>query len=252
MISSLYAAPLSLRPNIENILANKTRWAGGFDFIVTGDNQGRAKVYGQLLNRTKSFKPIFILNTGDFVRSDRQSEYDDYAQQIAALDIPILHVAGNHDVSSGSYAFHQYVGEPNWYFDVGDVRIIGLDNSDGKFSPEAVAFARRTITSQKRCLVAFHMPPPLGRWAVHAMTGDDNIGHGGQITQLIKEAKVPAVFLGHIHLYDKMDVDGTEYIIGGGGGASLDSKYHFGKPEHGFVLVQIRSNSIRHQWIPLD
>jgi hypothetical protein len=79
-------------------------------------------------------------------------------------DIPVLHVPGNHDVRSGPEAFHGYVGESNWYFDLNGLRIIGLDNASGKFSPEAVAFARKTLTNKKICLVAFHMPPPIGRW----------------------------------------------------------------------------------------
>ena len=69
---------------------------------------------------------------------------------------------------------------------------------------------------------------------------------------LIKEAKMPMVFLGHIHLYDEMDIDGTKYIISAGGGAKLYSKYEFGKAEFGFVLVQVRPKGITHQWVPLD
>ncbi len=101
-------------------------------------------------------QPLFIIHTGDFVKSGDPVEYDNYRKQIAALDIPIVHLPGNHDVRSGPEPYHQYVGEANWYFDLGDIRFIGLDNGSGKFTPEAVALARETLTNQKTCLVAFH------------------------------------------------------------------------------------------------
>ena len=153
--------------------------------------------------------------------------------------IPILHLPGNHDVFYGPKTFRRYVGESNWYFDLGGFRIIGLDNATGRFSAKALAFARKTLTSQKICLVAFHTPPPIGRWAAHGMIKDQKRGHWGEVMDLIKEAKVPMVFLGHIHLYDEMDIGGTKYIISAGGGAPLYGSYNFGKPEYGFVVVQV-------------
>lgn len=250
--SLVSATPLSLDQNIKAVLAQQGESREGFDFVVTGDSRDGAEVYERLLNRARAFKPLFILNTGDIVGTGRPSEYENYREQIASYDIPILHLPGNHDVLFGEKTFHTYIGESNWYFDLGGFRIIGLDNATGKFSVETVAFARKTITSQKICLVAFHMPPAIGRWAVHAMTNNEEAGHWGEVMDLIRKAKVPMVLLGHIHLYDEMDIDGTKYIISAGGGASLYDKYNFGKIEYGFVLVQVRPNGITHRWVPLD
>jgi 3',5'-cyclic AMP phosphodiesterase CpdA len=116
---------------------------------------------------------LFILNTGDIVGTGRPYEYENYKERIAPCDIPILHLPGNHDILFGLETFRKYVGESNWYFDLGGFRIIGLDNTMGKFNAEAVVFARKTLTSEKICLVAFHIPPAIGRWSVHAMTNDE-------------------------------------------------------------------------------
>ena len=220
--------------------------------MVIGDNRDGAEVYNRLLNRAKAYNPLFILNTGDFVREGQAFEYENYIKQIASVDIPILHLPGNHDVRYGSETYRKYVGDLNWVFDLGDFRIIGLDNATGKFTEETVAFARKNLTSQKICLVAFHIPPAIGRWTVHAMIDDQKGGLGGEVMNLIKEAKVPMVLMGHIHLYDEMDMDGTKYIISAGGGAKLYGKYNFGKPEFGFVLVRVRPAGITHQWVPLE
>jgi Icc-related predicted phosphoesterase len=246
------AVPLSLDQNIQAILAKQEASRAGFDFVVIGDNRDGVEIYNRLVNRAKSFNPVFILNTGDFIREGQAFEYENYKRQIASDDIPILHLPGNHDVRYGSEIYRKYVGDLNWVFDLGNFRFIGLDNAMGKFTEETVAFARKNLTNQKICLVAFHRPPAIGRWAVHAMIDDQKGGHGGEVMNLIKDAKVPMVLLGHIHLYDKMDIDGTQYIISAGGGAKLYGKYNFGKPEFGFVLVRARPTGITHQWVPLD
>lgn len=250
--SLVWAVPLSLDQNIKAVLAKQETSSQGFDFVVIGDNRNGADVYFRLLNRAKSFKPLFILNTGDFVQEGQAFEYENYIKQIAPFDIPILHLSGNHDVLFGSETYRKYVGEPNWVFDLGGFRVIGLDNAAGKFTDRSVAFARENLTSQKICLVAFHIPPAVGRWSVHAMMDDQKGGRGGEVMHLIKEAKVPMVFMGHIHLYDEMDIEGTKYIISAGGGAKIHSKYNFGKAGFGFVLVRVRPTGITHQWVPLE
>ena len=248
----VWAVPLSLDQNIKTILANRAGSGDGFDFVVIGDSRDGMDIYGRLLNRAQALNPLFILNTGDFVKEGQAFEYENYLRQISPGKIPILHLPGNHDVRYGPEAYRHYVGEANWYIDLGDVRLIGLDNAAGKFSEEAVVFARKMLTDRKICLVAFHTPPAVGRWAVHAMITDQQGGRGGEVLGLIKTAKVPMVFLGHIHLYDEMDMDGTRYIISAAGGAKLYEKYSIGKPEHGFVLVKVRPQGITHQWVALD
>jgi 3',5'-cyclic AMP phosphodiesterase CpdA len=246
------AVPLSLDQNIQAILAKKAEIEKGFDFVVLGDSRDGADVYARLLTRAGGLHPLFIIHTGDFVRNGSTVEYENYSKQIAGVDIPMVHLPGNHDLRTAQDIYRQYVGDPNWYFDLGDIRFIGLDNGNGKFTPEAVALARKTLTNQKTCLVAFHYPPAIGRWAVHAMAEDQRGGQGGVVMDLIKKAQAPLVFLGHIHLYDEMDIDGTQYVITAGGGARLYSKYNFGKPEYGFLLVQVRPQGITHRWVPLD
>lgn len=247
-----WAVPLSLDQNIQAILARQDESREGFDFVVLGDSREGAEVFSRLLNRARTFHPLFIIHTGDFVKNGKPAEYESYAQQIAADDIPMVHIPGNHDLRNGKDTYSHYGGAPNWYFDLGNIRVIGLDNGSGKFSLEALALARKALTSQKICLVTFHIPPAIGRWAVHAMIEDQHGGNGGEVMDLIKKAKAPLVFLGHIHLYDEMDIDGTQYIISAGGGATPYKIFNFGKPEYGFLLVQVRPWGITHRWVPLE
>ncbi len=77
-------------------------------------------------------------------------------------------------------------------------------------------------------------------------------GHGEEMASLVEEARVPYVFLGHIHLYDEIDRKGTKYVISAGGGALLYGQYGFGKPEYGIVVVHLSPSGITHEWIPLS
>jgi 3',5'-cyclic AMP phosphodiesterase CpdA len=246
------AVPLSLDQNIKAILAKQEASREGFNFVVIGDTRDGEEIYHRLLHQAKTFNPIFILHTGDLVREGQAFEYENYEKQLAPVDIPILHLPGNHDVRYGSETYRKYIGDLNWVFDLGNVRFLGLNNSMGKFTEEAVSFARENLTGPKICLVAFHVPPAVERWNVHAMIEDSKGGQGGAVMALIKQAKVPMVFLGHIHLYDEMDIEGTKYIISAGGGAKLYGRYNFGKPEFGLVLVRVSPEGITHQWVPLD
>lgn len=245
--SWLGATPLALKDNIEAVKANQPEPDKAFTFVVLGDSRDGAEVFGRLLNRAMTFEPLFILHTGDLVTEGRPSEYEDYAKRIAAFPIPILHVPGNHDARRGPDTYRNYVGDLNWYFDLGAYRIVGLDNAKGEFTRDAYAFARKNLTTRKVCFVAFHRPPAIGSWKAHAMKGDS-----AEIMDLIKEAKVPMVFLGHIHLYDEMNINGTKYVIAAGGGAPLHGKYNFGKAEYGFLVVRVAPKGITHQWVRLE
>ena len=249
---AVWAGPLSLEKNIQAIQADPSGLEKGFPFIVLGDVRGNEEVYARLLVKAKSFNPLFILNTGDIVNWGQAYEYENYLKRIAALDIPMLHIPGNHDINLDQSLYREYLGLANWSFDYGNYRFIGLDNAAGNFSRETIAFAAAALTDRKTCLVAFHKPPAVGRWAVHAMQADATGGRGGEMMTLIKKAGVSKVFLGHIHLYDEMEVDGVQYIISAGGGAKLYGKYGFGKAEYGFVLVRVGADGLTHQWIPLE
>ncbi len=249
---TVLAVPLSLEKNIKAISAGWPELEKGFDFIVLGDNRGNEETFKRLLDRAKTFKPLFLIHTGDLVTNGQDFEYEDYQKWIADFSIPILTIPGNHDVWHDPTNYRRFVGENNWSFDLGRWRFIGLDNSDGKFSHETVEFARERLTKEKVCLVAFHKPPAVGRWKVHAMLTDPKGGRGGEVMKLIETAGVPMVFLGHIHLYDAMVIDGVQYVISGAGGAPPYKEYGFGEAEYGFVWVQVRPEGVSHRWVPLQ
>ena len=199
----------------------------------------------------KSFSPLFVVNVGDFVNRGTTNQYNHYAASINGFDIPLLNVAGNHDIMSGKSVYRNYIGELNWFFDYGSYRFVALDNSSGAFTDDAVAFAYKYITNEKPCFVFFHCPPPYERWKVHSMGGTMKSPRTAELMSIIDSTRPSAVFMGHIHLYDEMTIDGIPFIISGGGGAELNARYKIGTPEHGFIVVHVRSAGITHEWVGL-
>lgn len=247
-VPSPRSASLSIAENIKAIEADKSGLAGVFSFVVLGDCRGNDAVYAALLTMAAAYKPLFILVTGDVANTGAADEFAHYGNLIKPVPFPIVHVPGNHDVSSGKDNYVKAFGPPNWSFSYGAYRFIGLDNAGGSFSKDTIAFASEMLQPDKTCFVAFHVPPDFGRWQVHAMNKG---GHGEEMAALLEKAGVPYVFLGHIHLYDEIDRNGTKYVISAGGGAPLYGKFGFGKPEYGLVVVHVSDSGITHEWIPL-
>ena len=246
------AVPLRVSENIHSIWEARRGQTDGYNFVVIGDTRDNDRVFLGLLEQAKAYDPVFMVNVGDFVNSGSTTQYDHYAESVAAYPVPIINVAGNHDVKKGKANFLRYMGEPNWFFDLGQLRFVALDNAQGAFTDSALAFARKHLIPDKTCFVFFHCPPPVGRWAVHSMSGTEKSWIGGEINACLKRAGSTKVFVGHIHLYDEMTIDDIPYVISGGGGAELNKKYGFGSAEHGFIVVRVAADGgIAHEWVAL-
>jgi predicted phosphodiesterase len=241
----------------------------GFTFIVLGDDRDSDDVYRKLLMQVNDYaaahtgaeRPTFVLHTGDMVAHGTTEEWQRYASLRNSCTLPMVHVRGNHEIraTGGASNYGRFVGNPMWVFDYGGCRFIGMDNSNGHFTPQSISVLRiylglpgadgsqPVLPSMRRSFIVMHQPPYVGRWQVHAMRPD---GLGDQLVQAAAEAHASAVFCGHIHLYDEMDVSGVPYIISGGAGAPLYGSYGFGKAEHGFVVVHVTPAQVSWDWVP--
>lgn len=246
------AAELSNRANIYKIWADKTGLDGGFNFIIVGDSREGDKTYKAILEKSREYSPLFIVNTGDLVSNGTLKEWDHYKKLIENVEIPMLSVCGNHDVAKGYSNFKNLIGEPNWFFDYGNYRFISIDNARGGFSADTIKFLQKYLQTDKSCFVFFHKPPAVEHWKVHSMNSDGAGGRGGEAMKLMAEAGVKAVFLGHIHLFDDMTIDGIPYVISAGGGAALYKKYKFGKHEHGFVVARVSPEGFSYEWVKVS
>ena len=73
--------------------------------------------------------------------------------------------------------------------------------------------------------------------------------------RLVELYKANYVFMGHVHIYDKMINRGVNYLISGGAGAPLFRMPLYFHEEGGafnhFVLIQVSNQGIKEQIVPL-
>ncbi len=100
-------------------------------------------------------------------------------------------------------------GGDRWVFDYGSLRFVmlGLKADEGD-----VAFVRRALAGRatRRTYLVVHHPPHAGNPVLKAADG-----------------RVAAVFAGHLHLYERLTVDGVPVFIVGTGGAPRNSDERF-------------------------
>jgi len=255
---------LSNQANIAAIEALPEPAGGEFSFVVIGDNRSGDAVFASLVDQinayadrhTGSARPLFALHTGDIVPTGKNAEWANFSDMRDRLSLPIAFVRGNHEIKSpaGAANYANYIGEVQWSFDFGGCRFVGLDNATGSFGPDTTPYLSSALDagpSWQHAFVLFHEPPPVGRWQAHSMLPDAQGGNSAAVLAAISDRHVSAVFLGHIHLYDEMDIDHVPYIISAGGGAPLYGNLGFGDAEHGFVVVHVAQDAVTWDWIPL-
>ena len=256
---------------------------GTVRFAVIGDygkdNLNEARV-AALVN---GWQPDFVITTGD-------NNYPDGAA--ATIDANIGHyysrfignyqgaygpgsqtnrfwpALGNHDwhtiTCSGSQcngAYFDYFTLPHneRYYDVdlGAIHLFALDSDDdepggrGEDSAQAT-WLRNRLAASDSChdIVFFHHPPyssgrhgsiPKMRWPFLTWGAD-------------------AVFTGHEHQYERLEVDGLTYFVNGAGGANLYNFENIGtlppgarslaryNQDHGAMLVTVNTPAITYQF----
>ena len=74
-------------------------------------------------------RPLFIAITGDLVEDGRiEEQYVDYCAAVKTSSLPVLHVAGNHDVLRSPANFHKHLGPQYYSFDEGRFHFIVMTN----------------------------------------------------------------------------------------------------------------------------
>jgi Icc protein len=221
---------------------------GAFSFVVMGDNRGNYEVLRELIQMANRRKPAFMINTGDLVAEGKYSEYLRFLAVVKQSHSPFFMVVGNHDVGgNGRLLFQQIFGDENYSFDYGGCRFIALDNADGSFPDERLAWLDQQLATPLRKMLFLHKPPAVGNWA-HAFDASPWTNNAGRFTDLVSRRGVDRVFLGHIHAYEEKVIGGVRYVVTGGAGAPLDPAPH---AYFHFVLVNVSPNGVQDQVVRL-
>jgi predicted phosphodiesterase len=221
---------------------------GAFSFVVLGDNRGNYEVLRELIQMANRRQPSFLINTGDLVAKGKLSEYLRFLAVVRQSHSPCFMVAGNHDIGgNGRMLFRRIFGEENYAFDYSGCRFIILDNADGSFPDERLAWLEQQLATPLRKFLFLHKPPAVGNWA-HPFDASPWTHNADRFTDLMSRRSVDRVFLGHIHAYEEKEIGGVRYVVTGGAGAPLDPAPH---AYFHFVLVTVTKGGIQERVIRL-
>jgi 3',5'-cyclic-AMP phosphodiesterase len=222
---------------------------GAFSFVVLGDNRGNYDVLRQLIELANRGRSAFIINTGDLVAEGKLSEYLRFLAAVKRSHSPFFTVVGNHDVGkNGRLLYREIFGEENYTFDYGGCRFIVLDNADGHFPEDRLAWLDQQLATPLRKMLFLHKPPAVGNWA-HAFDASPWTENADRFTDMVSRRSVDRVFLGHIHAYEEKEIGGVRYVVTGGAGAPLDPAPH---AYFHMVMVNVTQSGIEDRVVRLE
>ena len=250
---SAAAAPLS-HPNRKEIeKLNETACARGFSFIVMGDSHTDNIIFETLRDTATAMRPDFVVSVGDVTNNGTEEEYALYLGRIEASGLAWLTVPGNHEYRTpeghtsltGPPRFKRIFGGPDFAFAHCGWKFIGLDIvAFDTLLPKQMNWLKDQLKGfEGRAVVFMHYPPALIKgWEEGYWTAN-----GKEFMKLLEDDRARYFFSGHIHVFDRLQIGPTTYIITGGASAGVDKdkpKDTFNAPDGGafshfiYVLVQ--------------
>jgi hypothetical protein len=241
---------------------------------VYGDVRGGHAIHRSLVEAIKGEAPDMVIATGDMVL--RGTDEGDWQRFFGVTEdllpsIPYYPAIGNHDVGrSGDQlrrADQLFALPPGpaarptgtfWYsYDVGDVHLVFLD-SNAYERPEQVTWLEQDLAAARkrkvRSIVVSTHDGPYSRGS----HGGNTIAQRDYVP-ILARYKIDVILSGHDHDYQRGQMSGVDYLVSGGGGASLypqkcgapgkrkcrteDGMQFFAK-EHHYVMITIDKTSI--------
>jgi Icc-related predicted phosphoesterase len=202
-----------------------------------------------------------FLTTGDnFYNDDLDRIWNKPYGWLDDENIRIAAAWGNHDRESDTREdlVEEALSPPGAYYsmEMGEGKLIVLD-SNNVSDPDQTTWLRDQLEGAgSPAIVVFHHPPyTCGVYGTEDVVNDAWL-------PIIEEFDVPLVLNGHEHHYERLKVEGTTYVVTGGGGQSLrDAR---GCPEdtpqplasnyadHHFVTMSIGNGAISAEVIAAD
>jgi acid phosphatase len=247
---------------------------------VVGDSGFGEQRTFDLIQQIDQYAPDFLLHTGDVVykAEEQANPVEAFAKKFflpfepILIKAPVYPVVGNHELDAATYwkglpmyysafqAFPALGFESNterernsWYgFRYGNYQFLMLDTQTFFNEPgrqEQTDWLRSTLQDQAGLhysILVTHVP--FYSSGPHAQ---EDVVVRNEWLPLLEGPKVPLVLSGHDHFYERLRVDGRNYIVSGGGSTVLYNnvnpspfslRYH--KETH-FVLLDLMPDLIR-------
>jgi hypothetical protein len=239
-----------------------------------GDVRGGHAIHRSLVEAIKGEAPDMVLATGDMVL--RGTDEGDWQRFFGVTEdllpsTPYYPAIGNHDVGRAGDQLRRAdqlfalppapAGRPGgsfWYsYDVGDVHLVFLDSNAYERSEQVAWLEQDLAAARKRKVRSIVVATHDGPYSRGSHRG--NTIAQRDYVPILARYKIDLILSGHDHDYQRGQMSGIDYIVSGGGGASLypqscglpgkrkckteDGMLFFAK-EHHYVMVTIDKRTI--------
>lgn len=247
--------------------------AGKFTFAVFGDNRParsnrmQSETFKRLLKDIDSQHPSFIVNTGDCIFGSGNNvrfrqQYKDYTDTVASLTSAKVYLAlGNHEVGENQAHedfFAKELGGLYYSFDFGGSHFIVLDTEivgqAGRIAGDQLAWLKADLDKSQRAHHRFiFMHRPMYPVDGHIGSSMDQYPlDRDSLHRLFIRERVAAVYSGHENLYNKQVKSGIQYIITGGGGASVYPSRDADGDFFHYLAVTVNGDSVSTRVVKLQ
>ncbi len=194
--------------------------------LIYGDSRSNPTMHKKMVNTMIKHNPQAVFNTGDLVFSAKSnSDWQEFIDATSELrkNVPYYPIVGNHEKNTLEFdKVFKLPDNKEWYsVNISNIQFIVInsnqDISSGsnqyKWLEEQLSAAQKTAIFT---IVLFHHPPFSS--GTHKK---DPKNAKKSIVPLFEKYGVDAVFSGHVHMYERLLVNGIYYFVTGGGGAPL-------------------------------
>ncbi len=195
--------------NISEILSNQQP-GDSLVFIAISDTHTEYSDLRAAVTSINEMEGIsFVMVCGDVTDWGLFNEFDDYYHLIRRLDIPFVTLMGNHDyLSNGKLIFNKMFGPTNFYFDIGNYRMVVFDNvvwENGNQEPDFNWFQQMLNVPEGMTSVAcYHIHP----WDPQLENG-----YAEKMEKIIEANPVILSIFGHGHHYLEEEINGRRYLM---------------------------------------
>lgn len=252
----VYAQKTTVSYPLKDVVAQiqKKTCDGKFSFAVFADTHSNTTIFPFMLSMADKLEPAFIMDAGDFTNNGKNEEYELVISQVKAVNTPVLFAPGNHEYRNptghtSSVQIKRYgkmFGLFDYAFDYCGWKFIAMDvvALDQMFDGQLTWLEEQIKNAGGKVAIFFHYPPGnIPKWDVHE--GNYFKVNADKFTALAQKYKVRYVFAGHYHVYDRIKINDTTYILVGAGGGAPDATppSQLNSPDaggyYGFVYVNV-------------
>jgi predicted phosphodiesterase len=198
-----------------------------FEFAILGDRTGNATpgVYEKVCREIGARHPALVINVGDTIQRTEDAKAEGEWEAVRPVwrsfgDVPFYLVPGNHDIWSpaSEKIWRTQTGHPPTYsFDFRGAHFTVLDNSrTDDLAPDQLAFLKADLAAHAAAqpkFIFFHRP----FWILNVKFGNGDF----ELHRLAREYHAGFVVTGHLHAFDRSELQGVQYLVVGSSGGSL-------------------------------